>query len=235
MNKIDLLLGGDMGGWALDNAEAASIAQVVTVDESIADRARSLGIKSFVGNANTVAYSPSPVGFSVHYPAILKPDLLNKYQKAYNLHPAYLPWGRGYYPIFWALWEQTPAGATLHEISSGVDEGPIVAQTRVQYNESDTGGSLFGRVRQAEQALFLEYLPQMIEGNSLPTYPQTPGGSSHRKREFEELKQRAELAKMSGPELLRLIRAFTFPGYSGLEVTLGTERFELHLNSLAKV
>jgi methionyl-tRNA formyltransferase len=44
----------------------------------------------------------------------------------YNLHPAYLLWGKDYYPIFWVLWEHTPAGATLHEINEGIDQGKIV-------------------------------------------------------------------------------------------------------------
>jgi len=38
---------------------------------------------------------------------------------------------------------------------------------------------------------------------------------------------------MSSRDLLRLVRALTFPGQSGLEVTLGPEKFELHLKSLA--
>ena len=116
-----------------------------------------------------------------------------------------------------------------------MDEGPIVAQTQVQYNGSDTGGSLFERVRQAEQSLFLEYLPQIVEGKSISTQPQPAGGSHHRKREFDELKQNAEWEKMSGRDLVRLVRALTFPGYSGLELRMGPDSFELSLNSLAKV
>ncbi|HKO96131.1 MAG TPA: formyltransferase family protein [Pyrinomonadaceae bacterium] len=235
MNKIDLLLGGDIGDWALDNVPAPAIGHVITLDDQIAERAQSLGHSTILGNANSLDYQPAPYGFSVHYPAILKPEFLNKYRKTYNLHPGYLPWGRGYYPIFWALWEQTPAGATLHEISPGIDEGPIVAQTQVQYNEGDTGGSLFLRVRQAEQNLFLKYLPLIIEGKDIPTEPQASGGSYHRKREFDELKHQADWDQMSAKDLVRLARAFTFPGHSGLELAVGSHRVEISLNSLSKV
>ncbi|PYS29089.1 MAG: hypothetical protein DMF75_17830 [Acidobacteria bacterium] len=206
--KIDLLLGSDIGVWALNCVPTDQIEQVITLDEPLAERARSLGLKTILGNVNSVPYVPARVGFSLHYQAILKPDLIAKYHKVYNLHPGYLPWGRGYYPIFWALWEATPAGATLHEITAGVDEGPIVAQIRVQYNDSDTGGSLFQRVREAEENLFLEYLPQIIDGEDIPAHPQPAGGTYHRKKEFYER-------------------------HSGLEVTLGQERFELRLKSVA--
>lgn len=235
MMKIDLLLGSDIGAWALNCVPTDQVEQVITLDEPVAELARSLGLKTILGNANSVVYVPAQVAFSLHYKAILKPNLITRYHKIYNLHPGYLPWGRGYYPIFWALWEETPAGATLHEITAGVDEGPIVAQTQVQYNGSDTGGSLFERVRQAEQSLFLEYLPQIVEGKGIPTQPQAAGGSHHRKREFDELKQNAEWEKMSGRDLVRLVRALTFPGYSGLELRMGPDSFELSLNSLAKV
>ena len=231
--KIDLLLGSDVGVWALNCVPTDQIEQVITLDEPLAERARSLGLKTILGNVNSVPYVPARVGFSLHYQAILKPDLIAKYHKVYNLHPGYLPWGRGYYPIFWALWEETPAGATLHEITAGVDEGPIVAQIRVQYNESDTGGSLFQRVREVEENLLLEYLPRITDGKDIPAHPQSGGGTYHRKKEFYELKQQAEWEKMSSRDLLRLVRALTFPGHSGLEVTLGQEKFELHLKSLA--
>ena len=232
--KIDLLLGSDIGSWTLDCIPVHQIEQVITFDEALAERARALSLKTILGNANSATYVPARIGFSVHYPAILNPHLITKYQKIYNLHPGYLPWGRGYYPIFWALWEETPAGATLHEITAGVDEGPIVAQIQVQYNGNDTGGSLFQRVREAEESLFLEYLPQIIEGKSIPTHPQPTGGTCHLKKEFYELKLQAEWEKLSSEDLLRLVRALTFPGHSGLEITLGEERFELRLNALTR-
>src|SRR6266496_2289171 len=232
--KIDLLLGSDIGDWALNRTPANQINQIVTLDEALAKRAQSLGLKTVLENANSANYVPAGIGFSVHYAAILKPHLIERYEKIYNLHPGYLPWGRGYYPIFWAIWEETPAGATLHEITAGVDEGPIVAQIRVQYNESDTGGSLFQRVREAEENLFLEYLPRITDGKNIPADPQPAGGTYHRQKEFYELKQQTEWEKMSSRDLLRLVRALTFPGHSGLEVTMGTERFELRLEPLAK-
>ena len=50
---------------------------------------------------------------------IVTPVLLDSFPDAVmNLHPALLPWGRGACPVFWALWERTPAGATLARLSS---------------------------------------------------------------------------------------------------------------------
>lgn len=49
-----------------------------------------------------------------------------------NLHPSLLPVGRGPDPLFWAFrhgWRET--GATIHQMTSGFDAGPILAQERV--------------------------------------------------------------------------------------------------------
>jgi len=151
----------------------------------------------------------------------------------YNLHPGYLPWGRGYYPIFWALWERTPAGATLHEINAGIDEGPIVAQRRVAYSDADTGECLYQRVRAAEQQLFREYWPRIAAGEELLGSPQSGGGTYHSKREFLEMQRNAAWREMTPEDLLRLVRALTFSGYPGLQVDMADRRFEMILKPMA--
>ena len=231
-DQIDLYLGGDLGIWCLSQVSVDAVNLVITVDVDIANTARDYGFKTILGDANTAVFAPSAVGFSVHYPRILKPELICKYRKVYNLHPGYLPWGRGYYPVFWALWEGTPAGATVHEISRGLDEGPIVAQVRVEYDTHDTFGSLWERVRDVERVLFVDHWQRLVHGEHVPSFPQPEGGTYHRRSEFMELKERADYATMTGEELIRLIHCSTFPGYTGLEVTLGTKRFHLKLEHL---
>ncbi|MEG4457137.1 formyltransferase family protein [Microcoleus sp. N9_A1] len=233
MTKVDLYLGGDLGIWTLKNVSSEFIARVFTTDEAIADIAISYNIAVETSNPNSIDFQPSEIGFSVHYPVIFKSEIISKYSKIYNLHPGYLPWGRGYYPIFWALWEETPAGATLHEINKGIDEGSIVAQTQVEYYPVDTGGSLFERVRQAEKDLFLKYWPKIINAQDIPAYPQPEGGSYHTKKEFFNLKQNGDWESMSGRELINLIRCLTFAGYTGLEINLASQKFELYLKLLS--
>ncbi len=231
--RVDLYLGGSVGLWALGRVSTEEVRRVLTLDEEIAEAARARRLEAHVGNANSLEFDAAEIGFSVHYPRIIRQHLIEKYRKIYNLHPGYLPWGRGFYPVFWALWESTPAGATLHEITAGVDEGPVVAQTRVEYDEADTGGTLHARVREAEERIFLDYWPRIARGESVAAHAQIVGeGSSHLKQEFFSLKREARVGEMSGAELLRLIRCLTFDGFTGLEVELGGKRFEIRLEEL---
>jgi methionyl-tRNA formyltransferase len=230
---LDLYLGSDLGTWVLDKISTIQIGQVFTIDRQIASRARALGIDVHLTNVNLIHdLIPSKNALSVHYPIIIKPHVIAKYQKMYNLHPGYLPWGRGYYPIFWALWEDTPAGATLHEINEGIDEGNIVDLIQVYYYPHDTGGSLFHRVRKAEKELFLKYWNQIAQGIDIPSYPQQGEGTYHKKKDFLEIKKNINLQDISGKDLIKLIRCLTFEGYDGLELQLGKRTFEASLRIL---
>ncbi len=231
---IDLYLGGDLGLWALSQAASVNIGHVITFDPEIAQLAQSRGLKVWFGDVHKANFFAGSAGFSIHYPIILKPELISKYRKLYNLHPGYLPWGRGFYPVFWALWEGTPAGATLHEISAGIDEGPIVAQIRVEYSGADTGGSLHQRVRAAEKELFIEYWSRILSGENMTSRSQTGNiGSYHAKKEFFELKNRGHWETLTGAELIKLVRCFTFSGYPGLEIALDDQKFQVWLEPLA--
>jgi methionyl-tRNA formyltransferase len=227
---IDLFLGGSLGVWALEQILPYQVSQIFTTDEKIATLARQSGINVSLESVNKVEFPASPIGLSVHYPKVLKPEILSKYKKIYNLHPGYLPWGRGYYPVFWALWESSPAGATLHEMTAGLDEGPIVAQLQVVYSETDTGGSLHQRVQEAEKTLFREHWPKLMKAETISAFPQPANsGSYHSKKEFFALKQPTDMATMTGADLIRLIKCLTFPGYSGLEIVLEDRLYEAHL------
>lgn len=171
----------------------------------------------------------------MHYPRLLRAETIARYRLAINLHPGFLPFGRGWYPAFWALWEGTPAGATLHHIDAGVDEGPIIEQTRVEYDESDTGGSLHGRIRDAERELFIRHWPAIAAGDRLPTQAQAAGGSFHSRAEFSELKTHAPWAEWDAARLLRLARCLAFPGHSGAELEIGGRSFTLELRAVEPI
>lgn len=231
--QVDLFLGGPLGLWALDNVDRRQVGRVFSADDKIFTRARDLGIPFAVAEAIMHANKDelASVGLSFHFPTLLKPPVLARYERLYNIHPALLPWGRCYYPVFWALWADEPAGCTLHEIDAGIDSGPIVAQIGVQKYDWDTGGSLHQRVSDAEKALFLQYWPLIAGGMTLPAAPQAPGGSFHYKREFFELKQPESLDKLTALDLLRLSRCLAHPAYTGMLVTLGGRHYELRLEA----
>ena len=228
--KVDLFLDGDIGLWALEQVRKEHVGLVFTTDDHLFREAHKKGVNSLLDNPNNTQYKSSSHAISVHYKKILKPSVLKKYEKIFNLHPGYLPWGRGYYPIFWALWDKTPAGATLHEMTIQVDQGPIVEQINIEYTPYETGYDVFLRVREVEKQLFLKLYPKIASGEHLKSHPQSGEGSYHSKKDFFNLKEQIDWKSLSADSFIKLIRYLTFPGFSGLSIDLEDKLYEVFLN-----
>lgn len=208
---IDLLVDGALGAWAVRNALPAVVRQVVCLDKALAAVAAACGHSVFAGDPHDRAFEPAAAALSVHFPRILRPELIARYDGAiWNLHPGLLPYGRGTHPVFWALWEGTPAGATLHTLTAGLADGPIVEQREVAVLPSDTGGQLLERVEAAERELFLHWLPRLATGERPATKAQEPGGTCHSLAEFEFLRDEGRY-EVERSERERLERCLTFP------------------------
>jgi methionyl-tRNA formyltransferase len=122
---------------------------------------------------------------SFGYRHILKPAALQTARRPIlNLHIGYLPWNRGAHPLFWAAYDRTPFGVTIHEIDSGVDTGPICFQKQVEINiDSDSFLSAHQKLTQELEALFELYLLDILHGNYLAR-PQSDYGSVKRVRDL---------------------------------------------------
>jgi len=223
--KVDLFLGGPLGLWVLDNVDPQTVGDVHTCDTDIGLKAQSLGLGYWDGIHRT----PRPVGLSVHYPRLLSPEFIDNYEHIYNIHPGYLPWGRCYYPVFWALWADEPAGCTLHEIDAGIDTGPVVERCWVPKYDWDTGGTLHQRVRDAEKGLFLKYWPIIAGGVPLMALPQGDGGSSHTQGEFLDLKANGRHSVEDGRGLLRLIQCLSHKEYTGMLYSIDGRQYEVSM------
>jgi len=226
---VDLFLNGPLGAWVLDQVDARDVGMVHSPDHAIAEKARAIGMWAHTGNINQFDYnwSGGGIGLSMHYPYIIKPEILHQYSVIYNIHPGLLPWGRCYYPVFWALWADEPAGCTLHVIDEGVDTGNICYQLDVPKYDWDTGGSLHRRVSDAEKALFLDWWPRIVEGFKPEGVPQIGDGSYHSKQSFFDLKREAQTGQMGADEVLRLIRCLSHEQYTGMIVSFGGRTYEI--------
>ena len=90
------------------------------------------------------------------YMRLLTPWLVRRWRdRMLNIHPSLLPLYPGLDTHARAIAAgDAEAGCTVHWVTEGVDEGPIVAQARVPVLDDDTAESLSQRVRVAEHALY---------------------------------------------------------------------------------
>jgi len=120
----------------------------------------------------------------IHFPHYIPPSVLDlPAECALNLHPAYLPYGRGWHTPSWAILDDVPFGATLHVMTEEIDAGPIVHQKHLPVRPDDTADSLYRRVKHLERVVFEEAWPS-IQNRTLSPTPQPSGGTQHCKDEL---------------------------------------------------
>ena len=93
--------------------------------------------------------------------SILKPEFCQKWEgKIINIHPALLPkfggkgmWGHHVHNAVIEAGEKE-SGATVHFVTSGIDEGEIILQGKFDVEENDSSETLAQKVHQIEYDIF---------------------------------------------------------------------------------
>lgn len=103
-----------------------------------------------------------------------------------NLHMSLLPFNRGAHPNFWAWADGTPHGVTIHEMTAGLDEGPIVAQRVISFENNNISFSESYKVLfDAMETLFRDQIDVVETGNWAAT-PQEGAGTYHTTKHLPE-------------------------------------------------
>ena len=101
------------------------------------------------------------MAFSVFYSRILSAEFIARCHRILNLHNSPLPKYRGVSPINWALKNgERSHGVSIHEISPGIDDGPIVGQVSFPiYPEFDEVRDVYLRALAFGWELFRHVMP----------------------------------------------------------------------------
>lgn len=164
---------------------------------------------------------------------IVPATVLDRVPHACNVHTSLLPWGRGAHPNVWAIVDHEPAGVSIHQMTPGVDEGPIYAQREIDVSFGDVASDLHARLQDAGYDLFTTVWPQLRQGAIQPT-PQLAGGSHHRVRDLQELADIDLDDSVSWRRALDTLRALTFPPHRNFVILADGRRYhvEIHITEL---
>ena len=83
-------------------------------------------------------------------------------QDPLNLHISLLPWNRGAHPNFWAFYDKTPHGVSIHKIDRGVDTGEILIQKEVFFDGDITLKDSYFKLRLEIEKLFISNYKNLI-------------------------------------------------------------------------
>ena len=101
------------------------------------------------------------------YMRLLSPDFIGAWRnRIINIHPSLLPLYPGLHTHQRAIDAGAKlAGCSVHVVTEGVDEGPVVAQAAVPVLDGDTAETLAARVLKAEHRLYALALRKVAGGS----------------------------------------------------------------------
>jgi hypothetical protein len=112
------------------------------------------------GDYRDLSCSPD-LAVSIFYDKIIRSYFIEKCGKIINLHNSPLPKYRGVSPINWALKnEEEEHGVTIHQMTPGLDNGPIFGQIKYSiYHDIDEVSDVYNRALEYAYALFVQTIP----------------------------------------------------------------------------
>lgn len=154
--------------------------------------------------------------FGIHFPYII-PNIVLEIPKIgfLNLHPAYLPFNKGWHTPSWAIIEEKPYGATLHFMSEALDKGDIIHQKIIEIELDDTANSLYQKVLKLEFEVFKEAFEDLKSLNP-KRVRQIEDGTEHSKKNLDDVRELSLDDIKSVGSILDKLRALTTNNVSEL-------------------
>ena len=147
--------------------------------------------------------------FGIHFPYIISKPLLSIPKVGFlNLHPAFLPYNKGWHTPSWAILDKTKYGATLHFMSNELDAGDIITQTEIEVKPSLTANELYQSVLEVEEQLFKDTFTNLLTLKPTRT-KQVKEGTSYNKKDLAKVQEIDLNEKIFASDLIDKLRALT--------------------------
>lgn len=157
---------------------------------------------------------------------IFKQDVLERVGDSVNVHPGYLPYGRGSDPVVWSQLNRWPVGATLHRMRPDVDAGEIWVQSQVDYDPMTPGQSLYTRVLEECVRLFGESWLRISQGEILPVRQESIGLPTMKREDLLRIRtiMFSKMGEMEPSDILRWVAALDYGEGFRAQVRVDQER-----------
>lgn len=166
---------------------------------------------------------------SAYWPYLFEEAFINLFDgRTVNLHPALLPWGRGWYPHVHSILEGRSGGVTLHVMDALADSGPVWAQEPIDFGPWVTGAEAHRMQAQAIVDLFGREWANICDGKIEPS-PQVGNAVYFAKDALGQIDTPDLDAPTTMREVLTLLRGRCFNERSYVNVEVAGERKFLHI------
>lgn len=125
--------------------------------------------KTFSSELETILPPDTDLIVLAGFLSILKPAFCEKWRnKIINIHPSLLPkfggkgmWGMNVHNAVIKAGEKE-SGATVHFVTSGIDEGNVILQGKIEVEKEDTPEILAEKIHQVEYEIFPKAIQKVL-------------------------------------------------------------------------
>jgi len=157
---------------------------------------------------------------------IIKPKFINAFERRiFNLHPTYLPDGRGA-TFSWKIMNGiNEVAATVHFLDEGIDSGDIILQAKKPLSmEHPYPVDFIPQIYRLCETLIDQFL-DIVEKGEIKSFPQKNDESTYFSRLYTEVNGAIDW-EWPDQEIERFIRAFSYP-YPGAFTFIGDRRIHI--------
>ncbi len=146
-----------------------------------------------------------------------------------NLHPSFLPYGRGKYPNIWAIINNEPFGASLCSLDFEIDNGGIYCQKKISIKIHSTAESLYNQSVKLCLELFKKNFIKILSGKLKPKY-KLASGSYYNSNKIKNLRKLNLNKNYKLLDLIKIVNASTFKGYQKPYFFINKKKYLLNFN-----
>jgi methionyl-tRNA formyltransferase len=199
-------------GFGLAIVSTTSDPGVDTWEPSLKRTADLLALEKYE-HYTEVPFAEGDILLSVQYDKIIRTTALNGAQ-AFNVHFSKLPQYRGCFPSVLPLRNgETHAGVSLHVLTDGIDDGPVIDQAIFDLPDFITSYELYRLYNSHGYELVKDNLQSLLDG-SFMALAQDDGAATYFNRKAVEFSNR-EIEDFNQPcvKIRNFIRSLIFPPY----------------------
>lgn len=168
--------------------------------------------------ASALSASGADVILSCGYNRIIRAEVFEAVAHCANVHFGALPRYRGSLSIPQAILNgEDRIGVTLHQVTAGIDDGPVIAQRFIDDDGTQSCRTLYEDAVRTGAAMALDWLERLAAGDIPPTTPQDEALATYYPPEhpsdFRIVWRQARL------QVMRQIRAAHFPPFPSASST----------------
>ena len=167
-----------------NNANSEGVFQFLKKTEPLVYR-----IENKLTSEMIAALAPSFV-VSYNYRFLVPADVIEYMNgRMINLHTSYLPYNRGSAPNFFSFYENAPKGVSIHQMSTGLDQGALLWQKELFFADTtETFATTYDKLNEELTKGFCENW-NLIRSGQCPAIEQIGPGTYHTMKELNAIRE----------------------------------------------